>query len=349
MNLLRDKTLLLILWIALVVIIGIIIIVGSITGHFKISVYIAVFYSILSIQKLRATEIGAILFFGYPCVEVRPGPVPVPFGLFSIVKETSLVRQDEIPGDPEKIDKTDTDTLAPGKVFPIRVTHRANQSPQNAIDDRMTTEVRALVRYRVEKGQFIRFFQTIETLKEARRQMRDTLESEIKKQFAARTPSETLEDLGSVETKLKERLELLTDSWGIEIIDAQITDIDLGKKVNQSLRDVPAATLQKAATKISSEGKKIELINLGEGTAKARKELLMAEAAGRQALLEAEAIGTAKLAAIAQTPEGQVTLWLDTIRAGFEKSNHTIIPGGEFFSSIASISELLEKVRKVSK
>jgi hypothetical protein len=43
---------------------------------------------------------------------------------------------------------------------------------------------------------------------------------------------------------LKKKVTELTSNWGVEIEDVEIVDIDLGKKVNESLRDVPAAELR---------------------------------------------------------------------------------------------------------
>ena len=182
-----------------------------------------------------------------------------------------------------------------------------------------------------------------------RRQIRDTVEGAIKKEFAQRTPAETLADLSKIDEVLKKAVKDLTESWGIEVINVQIIDIDLGKTVNEALRNVTAARLAKQKTITDSEAERTKITNVGIGTADAKKRLLEAEATGRRLSLEAEAIGTTKLAEIAKTSEGQIVLWLEAIRAGFEKANHTIIPGGDFFSAVANISTLMDKTKGVTK
>ncbi len=311
----------------------------------KIVFYAEIIYTILSLKSVDLTELGALVFFGKPLAELSPGLVPVPWGLFTLVKESALVRQDQIPAAPEDVDKTNTDVIEiPGKYFPIRATTKGVENSKDPMDKQVTVEVSALLRYRPQRNEFIQFLTNIRTMNEASRQIRDTAESEIKVQFAKRTPKEILAELQVINDALRARIEVLTTTWGIEVLDTNIVDVDLGLTVNQSLRNVPAALLKKQATITDSEGQQQSLTNIGAGTANAKKALLLAEAAGREAYLLAEAIGTAKLAEISKTDEGKIVLWLDTIRAGFEKSNHTIIPGGEFFSSIASISEILKKV-----
>jgi|SRR3989344_4022613 len=323
---------------------------GDVNNLVRITFYLEIVYVLLSLKSVGPTELGALLLFGKPLIEVGSGLILVPFGFFSLVTETALTMQDQFPGDPEKVQKTSSDELEPGKVFPIRATHAAaKQKSDDAIDIRMTTEVSVISREKIMRGYFITFLITIGSTKEMRRQIRDTVEGAIKKEFAQRTPAETLADLSKIDEVLKKAVKDLTESWGIEVINVQIIDIDLGKTVNEALRNVTAARLAKQKTITDSEAERTKITNVGIGTADAKKRLLEAEATGRRLSLEAEAIGTTKLAEIAKTSEGQIVLWLEAIRAGFEKANHTIIPGGDFFSAVANISTLMDKTKGVTK
>jgi len=321
--------------------------VGSWERWTKIVFFIEILYFIASLRTVGPKDLGAILLFGKPLEEVGSGLQFVPLGISSLVTETALTIQNQYPAEPEKVDKTDTDTLAPGKVFPMRVTHAApEKSSGDPIDERMTTEVSAIARFKVKRGEFICFLTTIGSISELERTIRDTVEGGIKKEFAKRTPSRTLAELTDIDKILKDKVTELTEHWGVEISDVQIVDVDLGKTVNKALRDLPAARRARQVAFEKAEADKVTAIKVGEGAAAAKLADLTSVAEGARMLLEAQAVGTAKLAGIAKLPEGQVVLWLDTMRAGFEKSNHTIIPGGELFTAMSGVSALLQKAKE---
>lgn len=311
--------------------------------------YILLAYIIFSVKVVRPEELGAILFLGKPLVEVGPGPHIIPFGFYSLIKETALVVQEQYPGEPETIDRTESDIVAPGKVFPMRVTTGASDNPKDALDHRVTAEITAIARKRIKRGSFIKFLTTIGTMEEANRQIRDTVESVIKIEFPKRSPKNILLELNDINEELEKAVIKLTESWGIEVKDISLIDIDLGKKVNKALRDIPAAVLEKQAVIEKAHGERVRLTQEGLGTADAELALLTARAKGEKLILAAKAIGTKKLAEATNTPEGQIVLWLQTMQAGFEKANHTIIPSGELFSAMAGVNAILEKTKGGSK
>lgn len=302
----------------------------------EIVAYVEIIYLVLSLKKVNIDEIGAILFFGQPEYEIPSGLFLVPFGFFSINKDSRLIIEDQYPGDPEIVDKTSSDTLAPGKVYPIRVTHAApTGKPAGPLDVQMTTEVSISARYRIKRGSYLEFLETIGDMEKVRTAIRDTIESEVKKQFAARTASVTLGEQKEIEDKIRDSVVLLTDSWGIEVVTIQIVDIDLGKTVNERLRNVPAAKLAKEAKITDAEAEREKLILEGQGRADAEKTFRFAVAAGAK-----------KLSEVTGTPEGQIALWIETLGEALKTSKHSIIPGGELFTSIAGLKEMVEKIGK---
>ncbi len=302
----------------------------------QITFYAEVIYLLLSLKSVGPTELGALLLFGKPTTEVGSGLVMVPLGLFSLITETALTMQDQFPGNPEDVQKTDSDMLEKGKVFPIRATHaKAKKKTDDAIDNRITTEVSVISREKIKRGKFITFLTTIGSTEEMRKQIRDTVEGGVKREFARRTPAKTLQDLDVINALLKADIKRLTKKWGIEIVDVQLVDIDLGKKINKALRDVPAALLakQKTITDKEAEGEGLRLV--GEGTAKTRELFLKAEAIGAKALSE-----------ITKTEEGKVALWIETMGKGVEKANDSIIPGTELCTAVGGLKELMEGIGK---
>lgn len=301
------------------------------------------FYLIISLKQIGPTELGAVLFFGKPIKEVEPGLVFVPFGVCSLITENALIIQEQYPDDPEKVWKSDSDKMPLNGNFvpPIRITHKAGTDEESKIDPlhkRMTTEVSIIVRYKIKKGQYITFLQTIGDTKEARRQIRDTVVATARKEFAQKTPATTLAEWEQMDKKLKEDTEKLVKLWGVEVDDVRMEDIDLGKTVNISLRDVPDSILKKDVTKTNAEAKEYELTHIGMGTAEARR-----------IFLEAEATGYQKIAKELGITEGAFILAMESAKMALEKSQYSIISGSDgmkdIFSMASAIQSLLPKIK----
>ena len=81
-------------------------------------------YILASLRIIGPRELGAILLFGRPVINVGSGLVFVPLGFCSLSIETKLVIQMELPADPENIfrAKEGDSTIPEGKFPPIRIT-----------------------------------------------------------------------------------------------------------------------------------------------------------------------------------------------------------------------------------
>lgn len=302
------------------------------------------FYLIISLKQVGPTEIGAILLFGDPIQEVHSGLVFVPKGICTLVKESAAVEQEQYPNEPEKVWKKDSDLMPTDGTFspPIRITHNAGtneQTDKDPLHKRMTTEVSIIVRFRIKKGHFITFLQTIVSIKEAKKQIRDTIIATARKDFANMTPAETLMKWGEVDTKLREEVENLVELWGLEVLDVRMEDLDLGKNVNMALRDVPKAVLVKDVTKTNADGEEYKRTHEGIGTAEARR-----------IFLEAEAVGYQKIAKELGITDGAFIIGMETAKAALEKSKYSIVSGSDgmkdIFSMAATIQSILPKIKK---
>lgn len=311
-------------------------------------IYFFLLYGLASFRTVGATELGAFLLFEKPLFEVESGLIFVPFLICSLKTDTRLVIQRQFPGEPEIVDKSgnDKDGIATGKVAPIRITHKGLTGDQaDPLNLRLTSEPSFIVRYHIQKGNYVTFLTTIGDTKEAERQMRDTIESQARVQFGKMTPAQTLERLGDINTELKSEVDKLVATWAIDVLDTHVVDLDLGKTVNEALRNVPAAQLTKDATILTSQGEAQKIKLTGEAEADVIIFKGVADAKARKLILQAEAIGMKKLSEVAGTDAGKLTLWLDTMRKTVETSKHTIIPGGEFFSAISGLTAVIEKVK----
>ena len=301
------------------------------------------FYLIISLKQVGPKELGAILFFGKPINEVESGLVFVPMGICSLVKETALIIQEQYPDDPEKVWKGDSEKMPLDGTFvpPIRITHKAGTEEESKIDPlhkRMTTEVSIIVRYKIKKGQYITFLQTIGDTSEARRQIRDTIVATARKEFARKTPATTLEEWEKVDDLLKKDTIELVESWGVEVDDVRMEDIDLGKTVNTSLRNIPDSVMKKEVIKTNADAEEYKRTHEGIGTAEARR-----------IFLEAEAIGYQKIAKELGITDGAFIIGMETAKAALEKSKYSIVSGSDgmkdIFSMAATIQSILPKIK----
>ncbi|MFA6273177.1 MAG: SPFH domain-containing protein [Candidatus Paceibacterota bacterium] len=331
-----------------------------------IIIAVQLLYAALSIKIVGPTELGGILLFGDPRCEVESGLVLVPFAICELKKETRLVIQRQFPGEPEEVDKSSTDqNTRSGMVQPIRVPTASPEAVDNEfkadmtafkdepINNRMTPEVSIIVRFQIRKGSYLRFLTNIGTLDSAIKQMRDTTETVTGIEFAKRTPPLIIRDRGKINNSLKDSVEILVgekpnsepeESWGVNVINVQLVDVDFGKTVNEQLRNVIAKKLEKQQTITTAEGARQarELEGAGEKSYLTDKGL--GDAAAREALLKAEAAGIDALRKVTGTKAGQLALHLKVIQTALQSANYSIIPGSELYSSIGGIMEMAKKV-----
>lgn len=307
----------------------------------------------LSCRIVSSTELGVVERLGNPDKRnVNSGPVLVPFLIFSLKKETKLRIQFQIPDEPEFVDKTGNDVPAKGKVFPIRVTHA---TPETAIDGndkqyegdplhaRMTTEW--LVAIWMQITDYSTFLQVIGSRENAKAQLRDIAEATLKAYCGKYTPAQIIPRLDEVREALRIDLDKLVASWGAVIPDIALTEMDLGKKINETLRSIPAAKLQKIVTVRNAEAAKEASLLEGQANATNRELFLDKEGAmiakNRRILLEAEAIGAKALAEVMKTDEGRVAAQLETLRTALEKANYSILPGDSLYPLLSGLKNAL--------
>ncbi|MFZ2038649.1 MAG: SPFH domain-containing protein [Minisyncoccia bacterium] len=345
---------------------------GNVWNYGGILFGLQIIYTALSFKIVGTEELGALLVFERPVYEVRSGIVFVPWLICGLRRESRLTIQMQIPGEPEEVDKSGDDNrglIAGKKYLPIRVTtssyeivmkdSRFANDPAlvegDPLNNRMTLEPSAQIRFKIKD--IIRFVQVIGSLKEAQRQLRDTAEGSIQSEFGRRTPALILAHRDEISKILRVEIgKLVKDDtctpdsnewWGIEIDTAQLLDIDINKKVNVALSLATAAKINKVTTVIDAEAAKEKKKQEGLGS----KEFKIAEGEGaakaRELILLAEAAGLAKLAEISKTPEGQLNLIVQQAKEMYQNSQYSILPGnGEgLFGTVAGIQEVLKRIQ----
>jgi len=266
-------------------------------------------YYVTSLVKVETGFHGGITVLEDPALETGPGWFFVPRFLAEIDTMPAYTSQDQFPADPEKVSKRDDNLgLLPGEFRPIRAM-TAGSKPENGDDPlntRLNLEVTAAVRWSLRDQGFFDLYIRIpgrrwdEKLTNIRKQMRDTLETELIEEIAERSPFEVNRDMPVINAQLKTELQTAVDDWGIEIEEARMQAPDFPHSVNIALASIAEARAIRQATETTALGEKTRLTLVGEGEAAAR----IANAEARKRELAAEGEGLREAAdAMGITPE----------------------------------------------
>ncbi|MBU6430812.1 MAG: hypothetical protein KGJ58_00810 [Patescibacteria group bacterium] len=327
----------------------------------------------LSFRTVGPKSLGAVLLFGRPLHQVKSGLVYVPFIVCQLAKETKLVIKEQFPAEPEFVDKSGLDNrpVPTGYLKPIRVTTasrdmisdedkvRIKEFKDHPLNEIMTLEPSVVVRFQIRGDDFISFLTNIGSIEHAVSQMRDTVDSVLNIEFPKRTPALIIIDKEEINRKLREKIEILVgeipdpedpdsfnqeESWGINVINVQLADVDLSKTINQSLRDVADSKLRYEVGVKEAEKKKKSRELEGEGEKKFETDKGTGVANARLSFLEAEAEGLEKIAGVAKTTEGKVAIISKTQEEALKNAKYSIIPEG-LGSLISSVQEILKKTK----
>ncbi len=324
----------------------------------------------LSFKIIGPTELGAVLLFGRPLYQVQSGLVFAPFIICQIIKETCLVIKKQFPEEPELVDKTGDDTkpVRPGFVKPIRVTTASGKMlnefkdkiknyEKDPLNDMLTLEPSVVVRFQIQRDNFIPFLINIGSVRNAVSQMRDTVDAVLNIEFPKRTPALIILEKEEINKMLKKEIEDLVgekdpnvslnsekerERWGIDIINVQLVDVGLGKTINAKIEGVPDSKLSAEATVRKSQAEKDAMVLKGQGEKEFETDKGAGVANARKAYLKAEAEGLQKIANVAKTEEGKLAIITKATEQGLKGSQYSIIPDGAG-SLIAGIREILKK------
>lgn len=322
-----------------------------------------------SFKIVGPTELGAVLLFGRPLYQVDPGLVFVPFLICKIMREDGTTIARQFPAEPELVDKSGDDSkpVKEGYKKPIRVA----TASYNMLSDEMKKKIKgdindplnkmlvvepsAVVRFQIID--YLSFLKNIGSLEKAISQMRDTVDTVLNIEFPKRTPSLLIQDKEEINKELLDKIEILVGdpdnptavaekkrSWGINVINAQIPELDLSKGIHTSIRDIVDSQLKRTATVTNAEGakEKRELEGAGEEVFKTREGTGLANA--RLAFLEAEKKGLEGIAEVAGTDAGKLAIITKTVEQGLKGSQYSIVPDGAG-SLITGIMETLKKTK----
>ncbi len=212
----------------------------------SIKAFISLFFGVLlliyiikSIRKVSAENIGCILEFGSPLTQVDSGLCIVPLFFCELRKETRLTIEEQFPDD----DPTKSS---------IRITHGTTTQPTgDPLDTRLTTSVSLVCRYRIKD--YVTFIQNIGNRWQLKRQIRDVLVNTTAIECAKLPLASNLERREALNYLLRSSVEKMTVAWGIEIINVQLQEIDLGNEIDKAQTNVSVSAINIAANRNNAQ------------------------------------------------------------------------------------------------
>lgn len=195
--------------------------------------------SAASFRVVQPDQIGCILRFGAPIAQVGPGLFFVPRYAYSLDTETRLAIEEQFPEEDYK--KT-----------PIRITHgAANQPTGDPLDTRLTTSVSIVARYKIVD--FPTFLQEIGNRNELKRQIRDAIVNTAAIECAKFSLAINLQRREELNYLLAKAVKELTATWGIEIVNVQFLEIDLGNEIEKAQTNVSVSAINIATNRNNSQ------------------------------------------------------------------------------------------------
>ena len=183
---------------------------------------------------------------------------------------------------------------------------------------RITAEVPIVIRYKVED--FLIFYQTIGSIKEAKRQLFDMAIAETIPALEVGTVARAQTNRAVISEYVTKRLADSTANWGIAIQPVRIKPFIFGRDLNVALQTIPEANAKAQSTMLAASAKKFQLEKEGEGAAAAIAARLQAEANGYKQI------------ATATGADGQAVLAAQTMQTALEKAQYTLVAGSNGLS-----------------
>jgi regulator of protease activity HflC (stomatin/prohibitin superfamily) len=302
-----------------------------------------ILYTVASIQQLGPTELGARTFFGKPIGNVSSGFVFLPYApseILHLERDSSLIVQNEFPGEPEKIYRGDG-PIPPGMVPPVRI---AFGKPQKADEEiaifdrdpfslRLTEEVVPIVRWRIEN--YAEFLSTIGTIENATKQLEDLCFSTLSREFGQVTIAQVIADYAKYNQTLTDEIELIVTTWGITLESARVKVINFSHDLNKAVQKIAEETAKGKARVIEAESLKEATSLDGQGRGEAEKSVLKGRTDGLEDMSRRLGVsGHAVLAA--ETARGITS----------NPGQKTIIAGSGGFSDLATVGTVLGEALK---
>ncbi|PCI21395.1 hypothetical protein COB64_00775 [Candidatus Wolfebacteria bacterium] len=260
----------------------------------------------------RVDELAVIICLGYALCEVPAGLKFLPAGLFWL--------------------RTDRRTIHTIIISDIRITHvrQGVGNHMNPLNRPITATWNIACRFRIKRGNYINYLQSIGSEQKLRDYLFPVLQSILKGEAEHKSFAQGLLAKKSIEGSLLDEARVIVrdpnpdlaerhgydpeDTLGVDIEYIHIVDVDPGPDVDKAMSDVFVAVFQTNARIIEAEVTRIELEEKGKGDASALFEKLISEGKGFK-----------EIARELDMEEKEVVLYLNVFKDALKDSNLNLV------------------------
>jgi regulator of protease activity HflC (stomatin/prohibitin superfamily) len=223
---------------------------------------------IKSFKMVDHDEIGGVYCFGKAVLDIGPGLIVAPTGLFRFIKEKNLIMQFQIPED-----------LQDEK--PIRIVHTLLKNGTNdPLEKRQVTDISVIGSFKIKE--YTLFKSNIGTKQELIRQIRDVIVTEVLSECTKYTPLNLLNSKESLNAVLAIGIASQVSKWGIDFIKLSIERVDIKQALTDAFEQTPILMATREAREELSKINQIENFDRG----KAISTLLQAQGEGFKLLAQ---------------------------------------------------------------
>jgi regulator of protease activity HflC (stomatin/prohibitin superfamily) len=333
------------------------------------SVWTSVAYSLCFLQKNKSTGeieltrvpagyVGMLMFGGQPIREFGPGIVPAPPG-FELKIDTAepLTETFEISG-------IDTGTPETVNYDELKISKDAFKDDE--LHARMSNlRMKGTIIYQVETGKYADFILNLRDIGNFQKNVQSFAIRALGGMMNQLTTAIALSNRDRLDSGLKKffqgKVEGEGKPWGLKIITAQVDDIELPMELADLIEEkmifkirkfmmILDAESRKKVVELDAEATEFKEIREGRGRAKAEGFMLKVKAVGRKLMLEAEAIGYARIAKELGITEGELVLKIEAMNTAFKETlsnaNYSYLGGtdmGNFLGFIPMLKDAISK------
>ncbi len=248
---------------------------------FFVLIAIHVFLSLWN-REVPTDKLGALYFFGNPIrIVKKKGLVFVPWGLVNLDLLPADLQEILAPGKRDQIYWGDDDTEVPdGMVRAIRMTTKAPEDAEkDPLDAQLTVGLGYFVLWTIKDP--VTFRAHIRTIEEADSQLRLMSTTALSEIIATMTASQAIENQSVINNTLDNAVRDKTKSWGVEINNTGLTQINLSHALATAMRDRAKARFEAQTQVINAEAQAKENVLLGESEGIADRARAAGEILGR--------------------------------------------------------------------
>lgn len=238
-------------------------------------------YALSSWIIIQPTKVASQRFLGIPIRHLKAGPAFVPRWICTHKIFLGTAQQRELPGEPQDLFHQDGEQEIPaGKVPPLRVTFAQDLSPaadRDPLNRRVTARVSFTITWHIiHAHRFERVIGNggedgIDAIEEANKQLSDTGIRFLTDYFSRQTVSAALQTKEAATAHLGREIDRISDTWGINIMRAEVKNFDFSHGLNHSIDSVPRSINDAEALREKSKGERDATTNLAEGQRQKRR------------------------------------------------------------------------------